>query len=210
MGLREQHVKRRLAYSTVSNLSYILFAAALMSEAGMKAAFLHLVCHGLMKITLFYCVGAIMIKTGRKYLWEMDGIARKMPVIMSVYTVAGIALIGIPPFCGFISKWYIAQAAVESGASGAHGFAYLGLAAVMLSAFLTAAYIMQLVIRAWTPVGGAEKPSEGETAPVVYGEGRPGARMCVPLIILAIAIIVIGLFSGPLADFAAKVAAGRI
>ena len=132
----------------------------------------------------------------------MDGIARKMPVIMSVYTVAGIALIGIPPFCGFISKWYIAQAAVESGASGAHGFAYLGLAAVMISAFLTAAYIMQLVIRAWTPVGGAEMPSEGEAC--------PGARMCVPLIILAIAIIVIGLFSGPLADFAAKVAAGRI
>ncbi|MBO7650541.1 MAG: proton-conducting membrane transporter [Lachnospiraceae bacterium] len=231
-ALKEQHVKRRLAYSTVSNLSYILFAAALMSEAGMKAAFLHLVCHGLMKITLFYCIGAIMIKTGRKYLWEMDGIARKMPVIMSVYTVAGIALIGIPPFCGFISKWYIAQAAVQSGAEGAGAFAYLGLAAVMLSAFLTAAYIMQLVIRAWTPVketakpsvsaeaaeeksseameasNEAAKPSEEETVPAVYGEGRPGARMCVPLIILAIAIIVIGLFSGPLADFAAKVAAG--
>ena len=218
-AVREQHVKRRLAYSTVSNLSYIIFAAALMSEAGLTGALLHLVCHGLMKITLFYCIGAIMVKTGRKYLWEMDGIARRMPVILSVYTVAGIALIGIPPFCGFISKWYIAQAAVQSGTA----FSYIGLGAVMISAFLTAAYIMQLVIRAWTPVtkegtvtedAAKALPSyasdESESVPLTDTGERPGVRMCVPLLILALAIAAIGLCSGPLVRMIEKVAAGLL
>lgn len=203
-ALKEQHVKRRLAYSTVANLSYILFAAALMSEAGLTAALLHLVSHGLMKITLFYCVGAIMIKTGRKYLWEMNGIARFMPLIMTVYTISGIALIGIPPFCGFISKWYIASAAVENGTA----FGYIGLGAVMISAFLTAAYIMQLVVRAWVPSAGTE--SGTENLPPLDPAKKPGARMCVPLIILTLAIIAYGLFSGPLVDFVSEVASGRL
>lgn len=197
-AVREQHCKRRLAYSTVSNLSYIIFAAALMSEAGMTAAFLHLISHALMKIVLFYCIGAIMVKTGRKYLWEMDGIAHRMPLLMTIYTIAGIALIGIPPFCGFISKWYIAAAAVGAGTV----YAYIGLGALILSAFLTAAYIMELVIRAWTPVNG-EVASQEETP-------RPGARMCVPLIILTAAIVIYGLCSGPLVTFFEKIAAGLI
>ena len=197
-AVKEQHCKRRLAYSTVSNLSYIIFATALMSEAGMTAAFLHLISHALMKIVLFYCIGAIMVKTGKKYLWEMDGIAHKMPLLMTIYTIAGIALIGIPPFCGFISKWYIASAAVGSGTV----YAYIGLGALILSAFLTAAYIMELVIRAWTPVGGVSDAKEEVR--------RPGARMCVPLVILTVAIIVYGLFSGPLFRFFEKIAAGLI
>ena len=163
----------------------------------MTAAFLHLISHALMKIVLFYCIGAIMVRTGRKYLWEMDGIAHKMPLLMTIYTIAGIALIGIPPFCGFISKWYIATAAVKAGTV----YAYIGLGALITSAFLTAAYVMELVIRAWTPVGGEK---DGGIL------RRPDAGMCVPLVILTVAIIVYGLFSGPLLHFFERIAGGLI
>lgn len=198
-AVKEQHCKRRLAYSTISNLSYILFAALLMSPEGLTAAFLHLIFHGLMKITLFYCIGAVMVKNGRKYLWEMDGLGRKMPLLTVIYTISGLALIGIPPLCGFISKWHIAGAAIGEGTA----FAYIGFGALMVSAFLTAAYIMELVVRAWKPSGGAG---------TVYADNveRPGARMCVPLVILTLAVIVCGLFSGPLVGFFERIAAGEI
>lgn len=195
-AVKEQHCKRRLAYSTVSNLSYIIFAAALMTPAGLTAAFTHMVFHGLMKITLFYCIGAVMVKTGRKYLWEMDGIGRKMPLIFVVYTIAGLALIGIPPLCGFISKWYIATAAVAEGSA----WAKVGLAAVMISALLTAAYILELVIRAWMPVK--------ENAPQDFSNAEPvGLRMSIPLVILTVMIVAFGLCSGPLTEFFASISA---
>ena len=199
-AVKEQHCKRRLAYSTVSNLSYIIFAAALMTKDGLTAAFLHLIFHGLMKITLFYVIGAIMVKTGRKYLWEMDGIARRMPLIMTVYTIAGFALIGLPPFCGFISKWYIATAAVRNGRVSA----YIGLGALIISAFLTAAYIFELIIRAWMP--DRESTTGIGSAPVE----RPGAKMCVPLVILAILIVAFGFCSTTLATFFTRIASGLI
>ena len=195
-ALKEQHCKRRLAYSTVSNLSYIIFAAALMTPAGLTAAFTHMVFHGLMKITLFYCIGAVMVKTGRKYLWEMNGIGRKMPLVFVVYTIAGLALIGIPPLCGFVSKWYIAGAAVAEGSA----FAKIGLGAVMISALLTAAYILELVVRAWMPDKNAVPEDFSKAEPV-------GWRMKLPLVLLTAMIIVFGLCSGPLTEFFASVSA---
>ena len=199
-ALKEQHVKRRLAYSTVSNLSYIIFAAALMSEEGMQAALLHLLSHGLMKITLFFCIGAVMVKTGRKYLWEMGGLGAKMPVVMTAFTVSGIALIGIPPFPGFISKWYIAKAAVKNGTF----FGYFGLAAVMISALLTAVYIMEFVVRGWMP-------QKEETVPdPEVKEGKVGARMAVPLLILAAAVAAGALYFGCLAGILGKIASGSL
>ncbi len=198
-AVKEQHCKRRLAYSTVSNLSYIIFAAALMTPAGLTAAFTHMIFHGLMKITLFYCIGAVMVKTGRKYLWEMDGIGRKMPLIFVVYTIAGLALVGIPPLCGFVSKWYIATAAVSEGSA----WAKVGLAAVMISALLTAAYIFELVVRAWMPAKEAEPQDFSHCHPV-------GLRMSVPLVILTIMIVAFGLYSGPLTSFFTDIASGLL
>ena len=199
-ALREQHVKRRLAYSTVSNLSYIIFAAALMSEEGMQAALLHLLSHGLMKITLFFCIGAVMVKTGKKYLWEMQGIAGQMPVVVTVFTRSGIALIGIPPCPGFISKWYIARAAVKNGTF----FGYFGLAAVMISALLTAAYIMEFVVKAWLPKK-EEEVTDGETK-----SGKAGPRMAVPLLVLAAAVLAGVVYFRFLVDALGAVASGSI
>ncbi len=195
-AVREQHCKRRLAYSTVSNLSYIIFAASLMTEAGMTAAFTHMVFHGLMKITLFYCIGAVMIKTGRKYVWEMDGMGRKMPTVFAVYAIAGLSLIGIPPMVGFVSKWYIGTAAVEQGS----WMAKIGIAALIVSALLTAAYIMEVVVRAWLPRKDAELP-DGNWE-------NPGWYMRLPLIVFAAGILVLGVCSTPLIQFFADIAAG--
>jgi multicomponent Na+:H+ antiporter subunit D len=210
-AVKEQDCKRRLAYSTVSNLSYIIFAASLMRRAGMQAAMLHMLFHGLMKITLFYCIGAVMVKAGKRYVWEMDGMGRKMPLIFTVYTVAGISLIGIPPLAGFASKWYIGTAAVLADT----GFGYVGLGALILSALLSAAYVLEVVVRAWLPRKDAavgehsEDPAASETVPAAGTPEEPakvGLRMAIPLIILMILIILCGVASTPIAEFLADVA----
>ena len=198
-AVKEQHCRRRLAYSTVSNLSYILFAASLMTEAGMTAAFAHMLGHGLMKITLFYCIGAVNVKAKKYYVWEMDGMGRRMKLIFAVYTVAGLSLIGIPPLIGFVSKWYIGNAAVQQGTA----FAYTGLAVLILSALLSAAYILEVVVRAWMPkeTAGTEQPESGEIR-------RTGWRMRLPLVLLVTLVAVMGICSQPVLHFLSDVAAG--
>ncbi|MDO5408919.1 MAG: proton-conducting transporter membrane subunit [Lachnospiraceae bacterium] len=111
MAVKEAHWKRRLAYSTISNLSYILLAASMMSPLGIVAALSHMVFHGFMKICSFFCAGAVMHQTGKTYIYELDGLGRKMPVTFGCLTVASLSLVGIPLFAGFISKWNIARAA---------------------------------------------------------------------------------------------------
>lgn len=196
-ALKEQHCKRRLAYSTVSNLSYIIFSAALMTPAGLVGGLAHMIFHGIMKITLFFCIGAVMIKTGRKYLWEMDGLAKRMPFLFTVYTVAGLALVGIPPLTGFVSKWYIAAAAVAEGSV----MAKVGLLALMVSALLTAMYILQVAVRAWLP-SKEFRPESVQSLEV------PGNYMRIPLGILCGMIVVLGVHSQPLIDFLTKIASG--
>lgn len=198
-ALKEQHCKRRLAYSTVSNLSYIIFAAALMTPAGLVGGLTHMVFHGVMKITLFFCIGAIMVKTGRKYLWEMDGLAKRMPLLWTVYTIAGLALIGIPPLTGFVSKWYIATAAVSEGSV----MAKVGLGALMTSALLTAMYILQVVVRAWLP-GKDFKPESVAELEV------PGNYMRIPFVVLTCLVVGLGVYSQPLIDFLTKLASGSL
>ncbi len=102
VAVRERHFKRRLAWSTVANLSYILFGVLLLSPAGLASGMMHMLFHAFMKITLFYCAGAVLYKTEREYLSELDGLGRRMPVTFTCYTVSALALTGIPPFPGFI------------------------------------------------------------------------------------------------------------
>ncbi len=209
-AVKEQHCKRRLAYSTISNLSYILLAATLMTPAGMSAAFAHMLAHGVMKITLFYCIGAVNVKAHKYYVWEMDGMGKRMKLIFGVYSVAGLSLIGIPPMIGFVSKWDIGNAAVAE----ASPFAYAGLVALILAALLAAAYILEIVVRAWMP-REAEKTTDtvstGETSAqeTSVQEFLPvGWRMRLPLVLMAIAIVVGGIFSVPILRFLADVAMG--
>jgi multicomponent Na+:H+ antiporter subunit D len=164
MALRMQHLKRRLAYSTVSNLSYMLLGAALCSGAGLTAAILHMIAHSALKIALFFCAGALLCRTEelpqgvQEYVFQYTGYGKKTPAIFTVFTIASLGLIGIPPLCGFTSKWAIAEAAVGQGTA----LAILGCAALAVSAFLTGMYLLSVIQEACFPpegfdVSGIEK-----------------------------------------------------
>ncbi|MCI2057478.1 MAG: proton-conducting membrane transporter [Oscillibacter sp.] len=198
-ALRTPHLKRRLAFSTVSNLSYILFALTLMTPAGLTGALTHMVYHAVVKITLFCCAGAIIVYGGREYVYDLEGMGRRMPVVFGAFTISSLALIGLPPLGGFAGKWMIATAAVATGTT----LSAVGIAALILSTLLTTLYLMTVVVRAWFPVG------ELDTEALAKAHD-PGPAMTVPLIVLAAAGIALGLASKYLISFLYAVAGGLI
>lgn len=196
-AVKETHIKRRLAYSTVSNLSYIIFGVTIMTPLGLVGALCHLVCHAVMKINSFLCAGAFMHQTGKSYVYEMDGIGRKMPIVFGSFTVATFGLMGVPGLAGFISKWNLANAAVESG----NVLAYVGIAALLVSALLTAIYMLNVVARAFFP-------RQGYNHGAIENVKDPSWQMCLPLILCSLATIVLGWSMEPLIQFFADIAAG--
>lgn len=196
-AVKETHIKRRLAYSTISNLSYILFGAVIMTPLGMAAALSHMVFHAFMKICAFFCAGAIMHQTERHYVHELDGMGKKMPWVFGTFTVSGLALMGVPGLAGFISKWNLAYAAVESG----NVPAYFGIGCLLLSALLTAIYMLTIVVRAFFPVAGFD---DGK----LEGVKDPGWKMIVPLVVFTVMMVVFGLYSEPVMRFFREVANG--
>lgn len=197
MALKEQHIKRRLAYSTVSNLSYIVFGVTLMTPAGLAGALAHMLFHGVMKITLFFCAGAVMYKTHREYVPEMVGFGKKMPVVFGAFTVGSLALAGIPLLPGFLSKFSLASAAIAEGSA----LAVCGVAALLLSAVLTAGYLFTPVIRAWFPAEGFDETAIGDVE-------DPNWYMKLPLLLLCLAMLALGVGSSGLLDALAAVATG--
>lgn len=189
MSLKQRHFKRRLAYSTISNLSYILFAAALMTGDALAAAFLHLITHSVVKIMAFFAAGAVLHYAHREYVDELEGLARHMPVTFACVIAAACGLTGIPPFQGFVSKWYIASAAVAAG----DGLALAGFAVLLVSALLTAIYMFQVVIKAYFPRRTAIPPAADSVR-------EAGWQMTVPMVILAAAGLLLGLFPQWLLD----------
>ncbi|MBR0173174.1 MAG: proton-conducting membrane transporter [Lachnospiraceae bacterium] len=188
MALMQQHLKRRLAYSTVSQLSYILFGLALLSPEGYVGGMMHLVGHAIVKITLFLCAGAILYKTHREYVWELRGIGKNMPVTMVVFTIASLALVGIPPLPGFFSKWFLTVAAFGTGSSA---LAFGGTVILAISALLTAIYLFSICVNAFIP-------GQGFDASVNRDVRDPNRYMTVPLIVLAVAIVVFGVLVEPI------------
>ncbi len=189
MAVRETHLKRRLAYSTMSNLSYVLLGVVMMSTAGIVAAFSHMVFHAFMKICCFFCAGVIMQRGNRTYVDELNGVGREMPLVMTCFTIAGISLVGIPPLAGFISKWWIAESILESTDSTV----YFAVGVLLYSALLTAVYMLTIVIRAWLPPSGSRS--------VNLCENRPNWYMKLPLVFFAVMIVCFGLFSQPLISY---------
>ena len=194
-AVKESHIKRRLAWSTVSNLSYILFGAVMMTPQGLVGALTHFVFHGFMKITSFLCAGAYMHQTGKKYVYEMDGMGRSMKITFGCFAVSSLGLMGVPGFAGFISKWNLTAAAVDSG----NVLAYVGVACLLLSALLTAIYMLSVVSRAFFP-------SRRETA--LETAADPSWQMCLPLLACSGATVVMGFCSQPLVDFFLAIAGG--
>ena len=192
MAVREQHVKRRLAWSTVSNLSYMLLGLSLTSKSGLQAGLAHMIFHSLAKIILFFCAGAVLTQTGRTQVRQMHGLGRKMPLTFAAFTVAGLSLVGVPPFPGFLSKYALVTAAFESssqvqlvGESGV--WPIVGAVALMAATVLTVIYVMTIVFPAYfLPY----HPEEGEALP-----RDPGARMKTSLIILTALLIAAAVFA---------------
>lgn len=114
LALQQDSLKRRLAYSTVSQLSYILLGVALLTPMGITGAMLHIPFHAFMKITLFFCAGALFVAAGVEYISDMKGIGRRMPVTMLMFVIGAIGICGLPPVCGIISKWYLALGAMQA------------------------------------------------------------------------------------------------
>jgi multicomponent Na+:H+ antiporter subunit D len=142
VALSQNELKRRLAFSTVSQLSYIVLGVGLLTPYGTLGGVLHIVMHALGKITLFFCAGAIMVGTGKKYISEMDGIGKIMPITMGAFLVGSLSIIGIPPCGGFISKWYLVLGTLQK-----QSLLFLGV--ILASSFLNAAYFLPIVYRAF-------------------------------------------------------------
>lgn len=197
MAVKEIHIKRRLAYSTISNLSYILLGAVMMTPLGMIGAVCHLVIHAFMKICGFFCVGAVMHQTGKNYISEIEGLGRRMPVVFGCFTVAAVSLTGIPPFGGFISKWNLGTAALAS--ENPLGYAAMGV--LLYSAFMTAIYMGTIVLKAWFP-------REEEILTFTENEKDPGWKMKLPVIVFACMIFLLGVFAKPLLGIIENAAGG--
>lgn len=196
-AVKETHFKRRLAYSTISNLSYILFGVTIMTPLGLAGALTHMLCHAVMKMCSFFCAGAVICKTGRTFIYELDGIGRKMPVVMGIFTVASLALMGTPGLCGFVSKWHLAQAAADS----AYPLAFAGVGVLLVSALLTAVYMLTVAVRAWFPPAGFCDES-------LAGIKDPGICMLLPVCLFVGAMVLLGVYSMPLTDFLQRVSQG--
>ena len=196
---KEVHFKRRMAYSTVANLSYILFGVTLMTPAGLAAGLMHMLFHAITKILSFFCVGAVMHNTEREYLPQLNGLGLKMPVTFACFTVSALSLTGIPLFNGFISKWYLLTSAAQAGTA----LAYVGAGVLLISALLTAMYMFAAPIRAFFPHNYEEDNS-------LEGIKEVNWRMTVPMVILAAIIIATGVYPQPVIEIAGKIAAGLI
>ena len=137
-AIGEDNLKRRLAYSTISQLSYILFGVALLSPFGIKGAMVHIPFHGFMKITLFLCAGAIMVVSGKKEISQMAGIGKQMPVTMLAFTIGALGMCGAPPVSGFISKWFLGLGTIQAGA-------IIFLVVILVSSLLDVIYFFPIV-----------------------------------------------------------------
>ena len=197
LAYREKVMKKRLAYSTVSQASYILFGLSLLQPAAMTGALLHVVFHAVIKACLFLSAGAIIYKTHKTMVADLRGIGKEMPVAIWCYTFASAALIGIPPASGFISKWYLATGAL---ASGIEVFSWLGPVVLLTSALLTAGYLLPITVNGFLP--GADYDY------AALEKKEPNLTMLIPLLILAVLAVVLGLLPNPLVEYITGIVTG--
>jgi len=186
LALREKLLKKRMAYSTISNVSYVLFGLFTFESMGIVGAFLQIVFHALAKDALFLCAGSIIFATGKTRVDELKGIGRRMPVTMWCFAIASLSLIGIPPMGGFFAKYCLAMGALGTGSA----LATIGVVVLMVSALLTAFYLLPIVSAAFFP---GRDFDAGEKCEVETG-------MLVPPVVFAGLTVILGMFPGALSS----------
>lgn len=186
-ALTQDDLKRRLAFSTVSQVSYIVLGVSLAGFLSTVGGISHLVHQGVMKVTLFFCAGILAETLGIHKVSEMRGVGRRLPWTMAAFAVASLGMIGLPPMAGFISKWYLGLGAVESGQ-------FWVIAVLLASTLLNAAYFLPVLYNAFF----AEPDPESQEQWKDRGESRLEADglMLVSTIVVAAAVLAVGVFSG--------------
>jgi multicomponent Na+:H+ antiporter subunit D len=187
LALGQDNLKARLAFSTISQLAYIILGGALLNQNGVLGGVAHITNHAVSKITLFLCAGSIYVSTHKTDISQLSGLAKRMPWTMAAFAIASLSIIGIPGTCGCISKWYLALGAVEL-----HSFTILVV--LLVSSLLSAAYLGPVIYKAYF-----------EEAPLAQDEVREVPWMVIPLAISAAASLLLGLFPTPVLELAGRV-----
>ncbi len=200
LAYKEKVLKKRLAYSTVSQVSYILFGLALMSPGGLAAALLHMVFHSVIKNALFLFAGTVIHETGEERVEGLRGLGKQMPVTFWCFTFAALSLVGIPPTAGFVSKWYLATEALEAPVGI---FSYLGPAVLLVSALLTAGYLFMITADGFFPGKG----NAGTSLAMKREMKEGGLSMLLPLAAFSAAAVLLGVFASPLYRFVTELGA---
>ena len=179
IALSKDNLKARLAYSTVSQLSYIIMGVALLTEPGIQGGLIHIVNHGFSKITLFFCAGAIYVVTHKKNISEMEGLGKTMPWTFGAFAIASLSMIGAPPVAGFVTKWNLLVGSVQ-----AH---QLGILLILIaSTMLNAAYFAPITYKAFFGKRPIDEPFTGiKEAPLA---------MLIPIVIACAISVIIGIF----------------
>jgi len=186
LALSQDNLKARLAFSTISQLSYIILGAALLNSSGVMGGVAHITNHAVSKITLFFCAGSIYVSTRKTEISQMSGLAKRMPWTMAAFTLASLSVVGIPLTSGFVSKWYLVLGAVDH-------HSLTSLVVLLVGSLLSAAYLGPVVYKAYFE---EESPASEEVREVPW--------MVAPLAITAAASLLLGLFPGPVLELAGR------
>ncbi|OIP96425.1 MAG: proton-conducting membrane transporter, partial [Piscirickettsiaceae bacterium CG_4_10_14_3_um_filter_44_349] len=184
-ALFETNLKKRLAYSTVSQVSYVVLGVALAGPFGAIGGLIHIVHQGVMKITLFMAAGNYAETLGIHNVSELSGVGRRMPWTTAAFTLAALGMIGFPPLAGFVSKWYLGLGAWESGANWV-------LAVLLISGLLNAAYFLPLLYRAWFE----PKPAAWPQPRILSRVFETHALLLFPPLVTALLVLLLGIFAG--------------
>ena len=194
VAMTKDNLKARLAYSTVSQLSYIVLGALLATKMGLLGGTLHIAMHAFAKITLFFAAGAILVAAHKTEISDMAGLGRAMPVTFGAFFIASLSMIGLPPFGGMWSKWYLALGTLEAGQ-------WLLLSVLLISSLLNIAYLLPVPVRAFFG-----KASDG----TVYTQVREAPASCLAaMIVTSLACLVLFFYPGPFYQLATTVAGAK-
>lgn len=185
MAIRQRDFKRLLAYSTIAQLGYLGIGIGLASQLALVAALFQVLSHAVMKSCMFFIAGGIIDRTGLKEISRMAGLGRRMPITAAALTVAGVAMVGLPPTAGFFAKWYLLLASLDAGQG-------LLAAVIAASSLLTLWYVLRIIQIIWSD------PTEVD--PALDGATEAGPGITVPVSVLAVGILVLGVLNALLVD----------